>query len=162
MPQIFVYGTLKPGEAYYETYCQPHVVATVPALTQGRLFHLPQGYPALTVGTGWVTGALLQFPDASAIAQMDAFEDYHPHLPDDENQYVRQLHPIFSLHHEPLGTAWMYIMSPQRVQQYHGILLPEGVWSQQQWPSIRPGGVRSSEFGVRSSEFGVRSSERTG
>jgi gamma-glutamylcyclotransferase (GGCT)/AIG2-like uncharacterized protein YtfP len=138
MVNVFVYGTLKPGEAYYETFCQPHAVATVPALTQGCLFHLSLGYPGLTVGDGWVTGALLQFRDAAAIARMDAFEDYDPNLPDTENQYIRQLRPVFSPSRQPLGTAWMYVMSPQRIHQHNGILIPEGVWSRQQWPSIAP------------------------
>ena len=136
---FFVYGTLKPGEAYYTTYCEPYVVEIVPAIAQGCLFHLPMGYPAMTLGDRSVMGALLQLRDETAIAHMDDFEDYDPALPEAENLYIRQLRPVFSLEQQPLGNAWIYMMQLERVQQYQGILVPSGNWSQQQWPSITPG-----------------------
>ncbi|MEL6382427.1 MAG: gamma-glutamylcyclotransferase family protein [Cyanobacteria bacterium J06626_18] len=136
MIQVFVYGTLKPGEAYYAEYCEPYVVEAVPAIAQGHLFHLPMGYPAMTLGEGYVTGALLQLKDEGEIAHMDDFEDYDPALPEAENLYLRQLRPVFSLEHQPLGQAWMYMMLLERVQQYQGIPVSSGNWSRQQWPSI--------------------------
>ncbi|HEY9886820.1 MAG TPA: gamma-glutamylcyclotransferase family protein [Candidatus Obscuribacterales bacterium] len=138
MIQIFVYGTLKPGEAYFSTFCEPYVTAAVPAIAQGDLWHLPQGYPAMTAGDRWVTGTLLTLGDEAAIAPLDEFEDYDPARPAPENQYVRHLRPVFDLAHHPQGEAWLYLMARDRVQQYQGILIPAGVWSRQQWPSIAP------------------------
>lgn len=139
MLSVFVYGTLKPGEAYYEAYCAPYVVDTVAAIAQGTLYHLPQGYPAMTGGDGWVTGALLQLKDASAIAHMDDFEDYNPALPASANLYTRQLRPVFASDRQPLGSAWMYLMTIERVQAYGGMPITTGCWSREQWPSITPG-----------------------
>ena len=136
MLTVFVYGTLKPGEAYYKPYCEPYVVTVVPALTRGCLFHLPEGYPAMTLGDGWVTGALLQLRDDQAIAHMDELEDYDPALSQADNLYIRQLRPVFSMERQPLGLAWLYWMRPERVRQSGGIPIPAGVWSRQQWPSI--------------------------
>ena len=146
MSKVFVYGTLKPGEAYYQAYCAPYVVNATPAMAQGYLFHLPQGYPAMTVGQAtsemlgeqWIMGVLLHFRDDAAIAQIDEFEDYNPALADTDNDYLRQLRPVFSQKHQPLGAAWIYLMTPQQVQRYGGIPISTGVWSQHQWPSISP------------------------
>ncbi|MEM0979115.1 MAG: gamma-glutamylcyclotransferase family protein [Cyanobacteria bacterium P01_H01_bin.58] len=133
---VFVYGTLKPGEAYYEEYCAPYVVSVTPSLTRGCLYHLPQGYPALTVGDRWVTGSLLHFRNDSRLAQMDEFEDYNTAVPAVQNLYIRQWRPIFTTDQQPLGSAWMYVMQVSRVVSYGGVLIPEGQWSQQHWPSI--------------------------
>lgn len=154
MLKVFVYGTLKPGEAYYKEYCEPYVLEAMPALTKGCVFHLPQGYPAMTLGDllpktldnfpletlheRYVTGALLHLKDEAAIAPMDEFEDYDPTLSEAENLYIRQLRPVFSLDYQPLGSAWMYVMQPERVHQYGGILVPTGNWSREQWHSIAP------------------------
>ncbi|MDB9526234.1 gamma-glutamylcyclotransferase [Oscillatoria sp. CS-180] len=137
MPPLFVYGTLKPGEAAYSKYCAPYVSEATSAYMKGDLFHLPQGYPAMTDGDRWVQGALLQLKSEQAIAQMDAFEDYNPTLSAAENLYTRQHRPVFDRNHQPLGTAWVYLMQRDRIEQSTGILLPNGVWSQQQWPSIQ-------------------------
>lgn len=138
MLKVFVYGTLKPGEAYYHDYCEPYVVEAVPALTQGSLFHLPQGYPAMALGESDVIGFLLQLRDATAIAYMDEFEDYDPSLPEAMNLYVRQLRPVFSRKRQPLGSAWVYVMCDEYIRQNRGIPVPTGNWSRQHWHSIAP------------------------
>lgn len=48
--RVFVYGTLKPGEANYKRYCAGKVIDVKIALVQGKLFALPMGYPAMTLG----------------------------------------------------------------------------------------------------------------
>jgi gamma-glutamylcyclotransferase (GGCT)/AIG2-like uncharacterized protein YtfP len=138
MHQVFVYGTLKPQEAAYEHYCQPYVIQTQPAYMQGALFHLPQGYPAMTVGDRWIAGALLTFAEAEAIARIDQFEDYDPTRISAANLYQRYTRPVFatSTHHSPIGTAWVYLMLPQRVQALGGVPVDSGTWSRQQFPSI--------------------------
>ncbi|MGD1942440.1 MAG: gamma-glutamylcyclotransferase [Leptolyngbyaceae cyanobacterium] len=136
MVTVFVYGTLKPGEAAYPRYCQPHVVLAQPALVQGDLFHLPQGYPALTLGDRWIHGFLLRLQDDWKIAAMDDFEDYDPSRPAAENLYVRQQWPVFSPTQQPLGPAWVYWMAKDRIQALGGIAVTSGDWSRQHWPSL--------------------------
>jgi gamma-glutamylcyclotransferase (GGCT)/AIG2-like uncharacterized protein YtfP len=155
MVPVFVYGTLKPGEAYFETFCKPYINRWVPAQTIGTLFHLPMGYPALAadsvtpegMGDRWVYGAVLHFKTETEIAQLDDFEGYNPALPDRDNQYVRQWRSIFSREQQSLGEAWMYVMTQEQVLKHEGILIPDGTWTRQQWPSITPksiGGVQES------------------
>ncbi|RZM79339.1 gamma-glutamylcyclotransferase family protein [Leptolyngbya iicbica] len=136
MCKIFVYGTLKPDESAYDKYCAPYVTQTEAAFMQGQLFHLPQGYPAMTAGDRWVTGALLTFHDESAITHIDQFEDYDPYRPAENNLYQRLLCPVFSHTQEPLGTAWAYLMSPHKVQAFGGIPVATGLWSRKRFPSI--------------------------
>ena len=136
MVTVFVYGTLKPGEAAYRRYCQPQVVSAQPTLVQGDLFHLPQGYPALTVGDRWIKGFRLQLQDDRAIAAIDEFEDYDPSRSATENLYVRQQWPIFSPVQHPWGTAWVYWMGRQRIHALGGVVVTSGNWSRQQWPSL--------------------------
>jgi len=59
--RVFVYGTLKPGEANYKRYCANKVVDVKKAFAQGKLFALPMGYPAMTLGDSQVYGYLLSF-----------------------------------------------------------------------------------------------------
>jgi gamma-glutamylcyclotransferase (GGCT)/AIG2-like uncharacterized protein YtfP len=55
--RVFVYGTLKPGEANYQRYCAGKVVDAERTSVLGKLFALPMGYPAMTLGEYSVHGA---------------------------------------------------------------------------------------------------------
>ncbi len=136
MCKIFVYGTLKPDESAYEKYCAPYVTQAEVALMRGQLFHLPQGYPAMTAGDLWVTGALLTLRAETAISYIDQFEDYDPDRPTTSNLYQRLQRPVFSPNQQPLGTAWVYLMTTARVDALGGARVDAGVWSRQTFPSI--------------------------
>ncbi len=69
--QVFVYGTLKPGERNYQRYCAGKVVEAQRAFTLGRLFALPMGYPAMTTGADIVHGYLLTFADLAILDALD-------------------------------------------------------------------------------------------
>ncbi|MEB3338453.1 MAG: gamma-glutamylcyclotransferase [Leptolyngbyaceae bacterium] len=129
--QVFVYGTLKPGESNYRRYCLGKVVEEYPAIALGQLYALPQGYPAMTPGDNPVYGYLLAFADPGILVSLDQLEGYHPSQPREQNDYDRQSIPIFGLNQELLGTAWGYLMTPKQVEQQRGILLPGGRWSGQ-------------------------------
>jgi len=128
---LFVYGTLKPGERAFAQLCQPFVVATQVAQTQGRLYHLPPGYPAMTPEAGWVQGVLLTFANADGLSQIDAFEEYYPDRPH-ESEYQRRLRPIYDVNQRPLVSAWVYTMAPEHVVALEGQWLPHGYWSETQ------------------------------
>ncbi len=125
---LFVYGTLKPGERAFAELCQPFAIATQPAQARGRLYHLPLGYPAMTLEPGWVQGVLLTFANLAPLDSLDAFEDYYPDRPLD-SEYQRQQQPIYDLRQQPLGIAWVYVMSTDRVIVLGGQWLPGGNWS---------------------------------
>ncbi|WP_293124302.1 gamma-glutamylcyclotransferase [Microcoleus sp. bin38.metabat.b11b12b14.051] len=126
--KVFVYGTLKPGESNYLRYCEGKVVDACPAIARGQLFALPIGYPAMVTGDGNVYGFLLNFANSAILEDLDRLEDYHPLREPTENEYQRQEVEICDRHLKPLGTAWAYFMTPDRVRALRGIWLPDGTW----------------------------------
>ncbi|WP_192924974.1 gamma-glutamylcyclotransferase family protein [Sodalinema gerasimenkoae] len=133
MIQVFVYGTLKPGERFHRPYCGDRVQVHGPAIAPGRLYHLPHlNYPAMTPESGWVHGVILGFESAQALEKLDQLEGYQRDRPPDENEYNRFDIEVFDPQtpQRSLGKVLAYYMSQQRVQGHDGILLPEGVWSE--------------------------------
>ncbi|MDJ1181516.1 gamma-glutamylcyclotransferase [Roseofilum sp. BLCC_M91] len=129
MFKVFVYGTLKPGEVNYRRYCEGHVEKEEEAIAWGRLFLLPMGYPALTVGANRIQGYLLHFHDSKLLNQLDQLEGYDPNSPLEENQYLRQSIPVFRPTGEPLGEVLAYRMSMEKIRQYGGTELLNSSWS---------------------------------
>jgi gamma-glutamylcyclotransferase (GGCT)/AIG2-like uncharacterized protein YtfP len=127
--KVFVYGTLKPGEANYQHYCAGKVVEEQSAIAFGQLYDLPLGYPAMTIGEIPVQGFLLTFADSSVLTALDELEDYNPNRLPQENEYERQQIEIYNLSAQSLGLAWVYLMNPDRIQRLGGVLLRSGWWS---------------------------------
>lgn len=126
--RIFVYGTLKPGGANYGL-CAGKIVAVQPALAHGQLFALPVGYPAMTPGTGKVQGYLLTFRDGAILQALDQLEDYNPSREPDQNEYERHWIEVLDPQLQPLGQAWAYRMTLERVRCLGGRHLPSGCWN---------------------------------
>ncbi|AFY36149.1 gamma-glutamylcyclotransferase [Calothrix sp. PCC 7507] len=126
---VFVYGTLKPGEANYQKYCADKVVDAQRATAQGQLFALPMGYPAMTLGYDQVHGYLLSFADLGVLHDLDDLEDYQPARQVSENLYNRQQIEVFNLQKISLAWAWVYLMTPDRVSKIGGVRQPDGWWS---------------------------------
>ena len=128
--KVFVYGTLKPGEANYQAYCADKVIEQTRAYTKGQLFHLPpRGYPAMIPGNSRVEGFLLTFADLAILDHLDELEDYQPQRSPQENEYYREEISIYATSGELLGEGWGYFMRVEKVQQLGGILLPSGWWT---------------------------------
>ncbi len=129
--RVFVYGTLKPGEANFKPYCEGKVSDITPAYTYGHLYALKVGYPGMTTGDTKVKGVLLTLSEESVLSAIDDLEDYDPNRPPEENMYQREWITVYSLTDEFLGEAWGYRMDFQRVQQLGGMFLPSGNWGKQ-------------------------------
>ncbi|MDY6897643.1 MAG: gamma-glutamylcyclotransferase [Cyanobacteriota bacterium] len=127
--RVFVYGTLKPGEANYEFYCASDVVDATKAWVRGELYALPQGYPAMTAGNNSVYGYLLSFANPEVLSSLDELEDYHPQRLNQENLYNRTQVEIFDLENNSLGLAWAYFMNFTMIFQLKGTPQADGWWS---------------------------------
>lgn len=125
--QVFVDGTLKPGEANYRL-CENQVLTAKKAVASGKLFTLPMGYPAMTLGDSKVHGYLLSVADSSLLTELDDLEDYQPNRQIAENLYDRQYIKIFEPTGLSLGSAWVYLMTPKKIYQLGGISLVDGYW----------------------------------
>lgn len=126
--RVFVYGTLKPGYENYNRYCLGRDVVHTPAIARGLLFQLPMGYPAMTVGEGWVQGFCLRFHDAQLLMALDQLEDFDPTRPPHKNEYQRAWIEIYTPEYQPLGQCWGYQMWASKIQDLRGIPIPSGVW----------------------------------
>lgn len=128
--KVFVYGTLKPGERNYPAYCQGKAIAEEKVYTYGKLYHLCLGYPGMTLGDDRVQGYLLTFADESALTQLDELETYDPNAPAEQNEYQRQFIPVYDLTDNYLGEVWGYVMTLEKIQEFQGIYLPSGWWTE--------------------------------
>ncbi|MGF1591213.1 MAG: gamma-glutamylcyclotransferase [Pleurocapsa sp.] len=126
---VFVYGTLKPGEANYAAYCGTKVVSQVTAYTRGSLYALPMGYPAMSKGESKVYGFLLTFDDSSILASLDQLEGYHEQRTPDLNEYERQLTLVYNHSDRPIGLAWAYYMTTTKIKQQRGKKVSSGCWT---------------------------------
>lgn len=133
---LFVYGTLKPGERSFHL-CARDMVAACTAIAQGQLYHLPLGYPAMTLaGEGIVQGVLLSFAEAQILERLDAYEQHDPVQVQRCNsaivvadvEYQRNWIALADPQGIPLGHAWTYTMTPQQICSLGGQYLPQGIW----------------------------------
>lgn len=132
MLNVFVYGTLKPGEINYNRYCQGRVVEQTKAWTRGQLYHLPRlGYPGMVrCRSGRVEGYLLTFAESSILTILDRLEDYLPERSPQENEYNRHWISVYQLHsQQKLTEAWGYTMAIETVKQWQGVLISSGWWN---------------------------------
>jgi gamma-glutamylcyclotransferase (GGCT)/AIG2-like uncharacterized protein YtfP len=127
MLSIFVYGTLKPGQANYR-YCRDRLLSAEAAMVRGQLFDLSVGYPAMTLGDQWVLGHRLIFPDEQILLALDELEDYSLYRPSHDNEYQRVWVEMFSRQAQSLGGGWTYRMDIDRVQRYQGRPVDSGEW----------------------------------
>jgi gamma-glutamylcyclotransferase (GGCT)/AIG2-like uncharacterized protein YtfP len=127
--RIFVYGTLKPGAANFDRYCGSNVVKIQPGYVAGYLYDLPLlGYPGMTHGGDRVYGFILSFNDGTILTALDELEDYHPHRQPTENEYTRELVTTYTLDGNVYLSAWVYLMTLDRIEQLGGVFLPDGWW----------------------------------
>jgi len=106
---LFVYGTLMRGQVNHDRYCAD-ALTIEPAVTTGRLYHLPMGYPVMIeADDGQVFGEAMTFPDLAAkLALLNHLEGYRPDQPD-HSLYLRRIRPVSLLKSGLTVTAHCYI-----------------------------------------------------
>lgn len=125
---VFVYGTLMEGFWNYERYLKPYVMDRRIGYVHGRLYHLPQGYPALIDGHRQVMGELLRCQSfTKALRVIDELEGYYG--PGNANHYERVTKKVYLPDEGPVE-AFTYIYSPARVDELerYGMLVSQGDW----------------------------------
>ncbi|MDX2232693.1 MAG: gamma-glutamylcyclotransferase family protein [Leptolyngbyaceae cyanobacterium bins.349] len=135
--KFFVYGTLKPGEMNHRV-CAPYVVDVQPAIATGQVYHLPFGYPAMTLEEhGQVHGHLLTFIEPTILAILDELEHHDPEVfqrvaPGQSfmaNQYQRREITVVTPRSAQPETAWGYVMTPAQIFCLRGQRVPSGCWT---------------------------------
>lgn len=134
---IFVYGTLLYGFSNHQIYIAPYPHQSYPAKIRGRIYHLPEGYPAL-VRSGepgsdeWVYGELLLFPPevfAQVLGGLDQLEEFYAPL-DVSNEYERELVKATLLDRGDQYLAYTYVMRGEKEVSTieKGTPVPAGDW----------------------------------
>jgi len=106
-------------------------VTIEPASTQGRLYHLPAGFPAMVEDTeGTVYGEAMTFPDIDeTLARLDVLEGYRPDSPG-RSLFLRRVQAVTLLESGETVPAYCY--------RWRGLLpegavhIPSGRWSRRQ------------------------------
>ena len=124
---LFVYGTLMRGEANHARFCAD-ALTIEPAVTIGRLYHLPMGFPAMIeADDGQVFGEAMTFVDLCAkLRTLDVLEGYRPDRPE-QSMYLRRRCIISIIEADPLVPAFCYVWQgslPTRSR-----LLNRGMWA---------------------------------
>ncbi|HEX9082873.1 MAG TPA: gamma-glutamylcyclotransferase family protein [Holophagaceae bacterium] len=134
---LFVYGPLREGGTQHAWLLRTHPDGWTRAWVPGRLFHLPEGYPALVAGPvpptlppgpGWVCGAFVGYGDEreleAALADLDALEGV------EEDRFSRAIVPVL-LEGGPTYRAWVYLFHVERLPRLEreAMELPDGDWA---------------------------------
>lgn len=112
---IFVYGTLRRGFQNHDRYCGD-ALTIEPAVTTGRLYHLPQGFPAMfDAPDGQVFGEVMTFPDIKkTLERLDRLEGYCPG--DGQSHYIRIKKIVTILNGGKVVPAWVYVYPKNRLR----------------------------------------------
>jgi len=112
----------------HERFCSD-ALTIEPAVTTGRLYHLPQGFPAMfDAPDGQVFGEVMTFPDiAKTLERLDRLEGYRPG--DGRSHYIRIEKNTKILNGGKVVPAWVYIYPKDRLQPDF-ILVPSGCWGE--------------------------------
>lgn len=134
---LFVYGSLREGGSRHAWLRRTHPEGLTRAWVPGRLFHLPEGFPALVPGPepvtqppnpGWVVGDFVGYEDPAdleaALADLDALEGV------EEDRFDRVLLPVL-LEGGHRYLAWTYVFHVERLPRLerHAIELLDGDWA---------------------------------
>jgi signal transduction histidine kinase/gamma-glutamylcyclotransferase (GGCT)/AIG2-like uncharacterized protein YtfP len=133
---LFVYGTLREGGSNHAWLRRTQPEGLTRAWTPGRLFHLPEGFPALVPGDeppapppgpGWVVGDFVGYEDPgdleAALADLDALEGV------EEDRFSRALLPVV-LQGGHRYHAWAHVFHVERLPRLerHAVELGDGDW----------------------------------
>ncbi len=123
--RVFVYGTLLSGMSNHDRYCGD-ALTIEPAVTTGRLYHLPYGFPAMFDSPdGQVFGEVMSFPDIEqTLERLDRLEGYR--AGDDQSHYIRIKKAVL-IQNRNFSSAWMYIYPKNRFD-HDFTSIPSGCW----------------------------------
>lgn len=125
---VFVYGTLKPGQDNYDCFCRDKFSKQVSGYVNGDIYDLPLGFPAMVESTNLVKGYLLQFKDQKSLDEIDILEGYDPGLPAEKNLYYKKRVEVLDENRQPISLAWTYFMLVDRVLELGGKKIAGGEW----------------------------------
>jgi len=112
----------------HERFCGD-ALTVEPAVTTGRLYHIPYGFPAMfDAPDGQVFGEVMTFPDIEkTLARLDRLEGYHP---GGVSHYLRTMKKAMLPGIDKPVSVWAYVYPHQRLLEISRNLKPieNGCW----------------------------------
>jgi gamma-glutamylcyclotransferase (GGCT)/AIG2-like uncharacterized protein YtfP len=102
------------GMSNHDRFCGD-ALTVEPAVTTGRLYHLPYGFPAMFDATdGQVSGEVITFPEIEkTLERLDRLEGYRPG--DGRSHYIRIDKIVTILNSGRIVPAWVYVYQKHRM-----------------------------------------------
>ena len=103
------------GMSNHDRFCKD-VLTIEPAVTTGRLYHLPYGFPAMfDAPVGQVFGEVMTFPDIrKTLEHLDHLEGYRPG--GGRSHYIRIEKTATILNGGGMVSAWVYVYPKDRLR----------------------------------------------
>lgn len=127
---LFVYGSLMTGNTARQNF-RPYLEHLGEGRVNGRLYHLPEGYPTLILEetAGPVVGEVLRLSDpARALAELDDYEGADPKLP--RGGLYARVRTMVRLEDGDDVAAWIYVCPDggEAKVRDRGRLVQSGSW----------------------------------
>ncbi|MET8678530.1 gamma-glutamylcyclotransferase family protein [Streptomyces sp. NPDC004647] len=128
---VFVYGTLRPGQAYHDRFLGGRIAGEEPGRMRGAVLYEGPGYPyAVADADGVIHGELITLASAHydiLLASLDELEEHAPGDPD--NLYERVTREVL-LAGGRTARAWVYLAAEQVARRLRasGTAVPGGDW----------------------------------
>ncbi|MFF7726857.1 gamma-glutamylcyclotransferase family protein [Streptomyces sp. NPDC008001] len=131
---VFVYGTLRPGQANHGRYLRGRTVAEEPARLRGAVLYEGPGYPyAVADPGGEVRGELIVVSPGEYAAVLASLDELEGCGPDGAGEmYVRAVRPVLPGSSGGEVRAWVYLAAERTARRLRavGTRVAGGSWPQ--------------------------------
>ncbi|PSJ27780.1 hypothetical protein B7P34_15655 [Streptosporangium nondiastaticum] len=129
---VFVYGTLRPGQANHGRYLRGRTVAEEPARLRGAVLFEGPGYPyAVAEPGGEVRGELVRVAPGAYAAVLASLDELEGCAADGTGElYVRVVRPVLTEGAEGAVRAWVYLAAERTARRLRvsGTRVAGGSW----------------------------------
>ena len=125
MEKIFVYGSLRQDFWNHDKVLKNRVRQIQKGTIQGKLYHLPAGYPAVIKGEDQVHGEVMTFTQDKLLKSLDVLEGYFGEGQD--NLYIRTKHKT-TLEDGSEAWCWVYTYADEEAARKKGRYISNGDW----------------------------------
>ncbi|MET9417187.1 gamma-glutamylcyclotransferase family protein [Streptomyces klenkii] len=129
---VFVYGTLRPGQAHHGRLLRGRTVAEEPARLRGAVLYEGPGYPyAVAEPGGEVRGELVRVAPGAYAAVLASLDELEGCAPDGTGEmYVRVVRPVLPGGGGGAVRAWVYLAAERTARRLRasGTRVTGGSW----------------------------------
>ncbi|MHC1748904.1 MAG: gamma-glutamylcyclotransferase [Cellulosilyticaceae bacterium] len=126
MEKIFVYGSLMKSFRNHDKVLKHRATETGKGKIKGALYHLPEGYPAVTTGDMAVHGEVYTLSKNKLIKGIDLLEGY---LGEGKDNLYERRRQLVTLEDGKVVECWSYMYVNEGYAKRKGKLVKDGNWA---------------------------------